>query len=92
MGSTLNSNEDMIVLVEGDKIFDVAHRGQITTPNDYYVIDAEGRTMMPGIIDRHVHLEKNSDSSLISIRPMAPIQKNAWILPLKWVQQSGYNI
>ena len=47
--------EDITVLVEGDKIFDVAHGEQITIPNDYYIVDAEGRTMMPGFIDSHVH-------------------------------------
>ena len=47
--------EDMTVLVEGDKILDVGHREQVTIPYGYFVVDAEFQTMMPGIIDSHVH-------------------------------------
>ena len=47
--------EDMAVLVEGDKILDVGHREQVTIPYGYFVVDAEVQTMMPGIIDSHVH-------------------------------------
>ena len=47
--------EDMTVLVEGDKIYDVGHREQITVPDNFFIVDAEGQTMMPGLIDNHAH-------------------------------------
>jgi len=47
--------KDMIVLVIGDKIFDVGYRPQITVPDNFYTVDAEGQTMMPGLIDNHMH-------------------------------------
>lgn len=48
--------EDMTLLVEGDKIFNVGHRKQLTVPENFYNIDMAGQTIMPGLIDNHVHL------------------------------------
>jgi imidazolonepropionase-like amidohydrolase len=42
--------------IEGDKIVEVAEDGrELTAGGDVAVIDAEGRTVMPGLIDAHVH-------------------------------------
>lgn len=44
------------VRVEGDRIVEVAEDGAaLSTPGDVEVIDAGGRTLMPGLIDAHVH-------------------------------------
>jgi imidazolonepropionase-like amidohydrolase len=45
----------MSVLVEGNKIAKVA-KGPLTAPPGATVIDAGGRTLMPGLIDAHTHL------------------------------------
>jgi|CXWL01.1.fsa_nt_gi imidazolonepropionase-like amidohydrolase len=42
------------VLVEGERITEAG--ANVTLPNDAEVIDAGGRTLMPGMIDCHVHL------------------------------------
>jgi imidazolonepropionase-like amidohydrolase len=47
--------EDMIILVKGDKILDVGCKKQTTVPDDFYRVDAEGQTILPGLIDNHVH-------------------------------------
>jgi imidazolonepropionase-like amidohydrolase len=47
--------EGMSVLVEGNLIKEVA-KGDIETGDDAKVIDGGGRTLMPGLIDNHVHL------------------------------------
>ncbi|MEN6320317.1 MAG: amidohydrolase family protein [Syntrophaceae bacterium] len=47
--------ENMIVLIEGDKIFDIGRGEQMKVPENFHVVDAEGRTIMPGLIDSHVH-------------------------------------
>ena len=47
---------DMVILVEGDKILDVGYRPQIPVPDNFFTIDAEGRTIMPGLIDSHMHI------------------------------------
>jgi imidazolonepropionase-like amidohydrolase len=42
--------------IEDDKIVDVAEDGrELTTDADSRILDAEGRTLMPGLIDAHVH-------------------------------------
>lgn len=46
--------EGMEVLVEGDRIREVADR-PIAPPEGARVLDAGGRTLMPGLIDAHVH-------------------------------------
>jgi imidazolonepropionase-like amidohydrolase len=48
--------EDMVVLVSRDKILDVGHKEQMTVPSGFATIDVEGRTIMPGLIDSHVHM------------------------------------
>jgi imidazolonepropionase-like amidohydrolase len=48
------------VIVEGERI--VAVGAGIDAPRDAEVIDAAGMTIMPGMIDCHVHLTSNADS------------------------------
>ncbi len=45
---------DMDVMVEGNKILKVAK--SVPAPDSATVIDAQGRTMVPGFIDSHSHL------------------------------------
>jgi imidazolonepropionase-like amidohydrolase len=53
-GMNLNTREGMSVLVQGGLIVDVV-QGPITPPDGATVIDAGGRTLMPGLIDAHWH-------------------------------------
>lgn len=48
--------EDMTVLINGDTIFKVGPREQVIIPDDFYIINSTGRTIMPGLIDSHTHL------------------------------------
>src|SRR4029453_7357887 len=49
---TMTSNQ--IVLVRGDRIADVG--GSVAIPPDARVIDLSGATVLPGMIDAHVHV------------------------------------
>ncbi|MFZ2399822.1 MAG: amidohydrolase family protein [Smithella sp.] len=66
--------EDMVVLVEGDEILDVGYKKQITVPDDFYRVDAEGQTILPGLIDNHVHecspFTYEANSSAVRQTPM----------------------
>jgi imidazolonepropionase-like amidohydrolase len=53
-GMNLNTREGVSVLVQGGMIADVV-QGQVTPPEGATVIDAGGRTLMPGLIDAHWH-------------------------------------
>jgi len=45
-----------IVVISGDKIQAAGPEGSVTVPANATVIDAGGKTVMPGLIDSHVHL------------------------------------
>lgn len=44
------------VFIEGKTIIAVVPPGTRATPSDAQVIDAQGKTVMPGLIDMHVHM------------------------------------
>jgi len=47
---------DAAVVIEGDRISAVGPRASLGWPADAEVIDASGRTLIPGLIDAHDHL------------------------------------
>jgi imidazolonepropionase-like amidohydrolase len=47
---------DMAVAVEGERIVRIGPGGSIPIGRDTSVIDCQGRTLMPGLLDAHVHL------------------------------------
>jgi imidazolonepropionase-like amidohydrolase len=49
--------EKTVVLISNDRIITIGHEGDFAIPPDCRVIDAHGMTVMPGLIDMHVHLE-----------------------------------
>lgn len=51
------------VVVEGDRITAVGPAAAIASPPGATVIDATGRTVMPGLWDMHVHLQATTQSS-----------------------------
>lgn len=46
-----------VILVDGDKIVAVGEEGRLAIPPGAKVVDANGFTVMPGLIDTHVHLD-----------------------------------
>ncbi len=55
---TDNKLHDVDVLVEGNKIKEVKKGARATSP-EVTIIDGEGRTLMPGMIDAHTHMYMN---------------------------------
>ncbi len=49
--------EQGTVVVEGNRIVAVGPSGSVTTPADAKVIDAAGKTIIPGLIDMHGHID-----------------------------------
>jgi Amidohydrolase family len=47
---------DAVVVFFGGRIRDVGRKGDIAIPSDTEVIDASGKTILPGFIDGHCHL------------------------------------
>ncbi len=46
---------DSVVVIEGSRILSVGARGSVSYPAGARVIRAEGKTVLPGLIDAHVH-------------------------------------
>lgn len=49
--------QNAVILVAGDKIAAVGDEGRLAVPPGVQVVDANGFTVMPGLIDTHVHLD-----------------------------------
>jgi imidazolonepropionase-like amidohydrolase len=49
---------DAVVVIDGARIKAVGPRGQVSIPPDARVIALNGRTILPGLIDGHVHLRE----------------------------------
>lgn len=49
--------EDGVLLMEADRILAVGPASQVTVPLDAEKISVEGKTVMPGLVDVHVHFD-----------------------------------
>jgi imidazolonepropionase-like amidohydrolase len=47
---------DMVVLVDGERIVQVGSSAAVHVPPDAEVLDARDKTVMPGLVDAHVHI------------------------------------
>ncbi|TMJ13954.1 MAG: amidohydrolase, partial [Alphaproteobacteria bacterium] len=47
--------EDAVVLIDGNRIRAVGHRGEVTIPAGAKTVDVSGKTIIPGLIDAHAH-------------------------------------
>ena len=55
-GAHRHLKKEMTILVAGDTITAVGRAEKIPVPEGYFVVDTEGKTVLPGLIDNHVHL------------------------------------
>ncbi|HEY6350947.1 MAG TPA: amidohydrolase family protein [Candidatus Angelobacter sp.] len=64
------------VVISGNKITAVGRDGQVNIPPNAEIIDAAGKTLMPGLWDMHVHLSRedgllNMAAGVTSVRDLA---------------------
>ncbi len=54
------------VLIEGSRIRKVGENEEVEIPKQAEVIDLGGRTLMPGLMDAHTHLETTASNNVIN--------------------------
>lgn len=59
--------EDGVVVVRGERIAAVGPAGSVTQPPGARVIDLEGRALLPGLADMHVHLVGGWDGYTVDL-------------------------
>jgi len=57
-GTGANPVRDSAVLVENGRITSAGPRANVKIPHDAKVIDAQGKTLLPGLWDMHAHFEQ----------------------------------
>jgi imidazolonepropionase-like amidohydrolase len=48
--------KNLILLIEGDKIRGIERKGDLRQYKDFKTVDLKGKTLLPGLIDNHVHI------------------------------------
>ena len=84
--------EDAVVVVRGDRISAVGRRGQIPVPAGANVIQTNGRTILPGLIDMHLHLRGWKIPLYLAhgVTTVGDIHSDtAWIIAQRAAQKSG---
>jgi imidazolonepropionase-like amidohydrolase len=83
---------DAIVVVEGARIKAVGKKGQVAIPPNATVISLAGRTVLPGLIDGHVHLKEYQLPMFLpyGVTTIADIHNDtAWILAQREALRTG---
>src|ERR1700747_1297533 len=56
-GTGRNPVNDAVVVIEGNRIKSAGTKGQVSYPANARVIKTDGKTILPGLVDGHVHLD-----------------------------------
>ena len=65
--------ENAVILIESQKIVAVGERGEVDIPKGAKAIDVTGKTIIPGLIDSHLHLsggrpgESRSEGQMVEV-------------------------
>jgi imidazolonepropionase-like amidohydrolase len=76
---------DQTVIVRGERIERIGPQSAVEVPPGAQVIDGRGRTVMPGLIDAHVHLARTEDLAILVALGVTTV-RNMWGAPihLEW--------
>jgi imidazolonepropionase-like amidohydrolase len=70
---------DSVILVSGDRITAAGPRARVPVPQGATVVDASGKTVLPGLIDVHCHLNQPEDV----MRKLLPVALNWGVTTLR---------
>lgn len=69
--------EGQTVIVRDGVIEMIGDSGQVQAPDDALVVDGQGKYLMPGLIDMHVHIQDENDLLLLVANGMTGV-RNMW--------------
>src|SRR5262245_41334259 len=58
-GTGRNPINDAVVVIAGSRILGVGTKGKVAYPPESRVVSTEGKTILPGLIDSHIHLREH---------------------------------
>jgi imidazolonepropionase-like amidohydrolase len=79
------AREHQSVLIEGERIAWVGPADALPAPPGTLVIHGEGRTLMPGLVDMHVHLNREDLRSYLAYG--VTTVRNMWGFPDVWAMK-----
>ncbi|CAH9049444.1 hypothetical protein PSECIP111951_01343 [Pseudoalteromonas holothuriae] len=56
------------LFIEDNRIINIAQQGQLDVPSDAIVINLEGKTLLPGLMDMHVHLTSDPADNFLAAK------------------------
>ena len=66
-GTGRDAIDDAVVLIDGERIDAVFRKGDMELPTGAEVVDLAGSTVIPGLIDCHVHVGVLADNSFLQV-------------------------
>ena len=64
--------QDSVVVTSGGTIEAVGSKDKVRVPDECHVIDVAGMTIMPGMMDMHVHLGATNDPMISGASLLSP--------------------
>ena len=98
-GTGLPPVRNSVIVIEGERIVAVGERGQIEIPEVTEIIDLTGKTVIPGLIDAHIHflememmirtVDLNETKSIKEAKneimgKLSQTKKGEWVLGRGW--------
>lgn len=77
--------EDHAVVIEGDRIAWVGPTSEVEPPDGATIVDADGGWLLPGLVDLHVHLDR--DDLEAYVRHGVTTVRNMWGFPDAWAMK-----
>jgi imidazolonepropionase-like amidohydrolase len=79
------------VLVRKAKIEAIGRAGELAVPADAQYIDARGKTILPGLIDSHIHITGNGDPNILRrMKKTIPYQAIESTLNARALLEAGF--
>lgn len=66
-------NKHMVVIVEDGIITEIGKKGELTIPPEANVLDLSEKTVIPGLIDSHLHLLQSGVDDTLVLKDFSPL-------------------